>query len=85
MLNHVGVGSDGFMGFLVGPGAVGSTMPQESKILEGHLQADYVHMLVTIPPKYSVTQVVGFIKSKSAIQIVRNYLGQRKNFHGMHF
>jgi putative transposase len=42
---------------------------KESKILEGHLQPDHVHMLVSIPPKYSVAQVVGFIKGKSVIQI----------------
>ena len=58
---------------------------KESKILEGHLQADHVHMLVSIPPKYSVAQVVGFIKGKSAIHIARSYLGRRKNYHGMHF
>ncbi len=63
----------------------GLASQKESKILEGHLQADHVHMLVSIPPKYSVSQVVGFIKGKSAIHIARNYLGQRKNFHGMHF
>ena len=58
---------------------------KESKILEGHLQADHVHMLVSIPPKYSVAQVVGFIKGKSAIHIARSYLGRRKNYTGMHF
>ena len=58
---------------------------KESKILEGHLQPDHVHMLVSIPPKYSVAQVVGFIKGKSAIHIARNYLGRRRNYHGMHF
>jgi putative transposase len=58
---------------------------KESKILEGHLQADHVHMLVSIPPKYSVAQVVGFLKGKSAIHIARSYLGRRQNFHGMHF
>jgi putative transposase len=45
---------------------------KESKILEGHLQADHVHVLVSIPPKYSVAQVVGFIKGKSANYIERN-------------
>jgi REP element-mobilizing transposase RayT len=40
---------------------------KESKILEGHLQADHVHVLISIPPKYSVAQVVGLIKGKSAI------------------
>ena len=49
---------------------------KESKILEGHLQADHVHMLVSIPPKYSVAQVVGFIKGKSAIHIARSLFGQ---------
>jgi putative transposase len=58
---------------------------KDSKILEGHLQADHVHMLVSNPPKYSVSQVVGFIKGKSAIHIARSYLGRRKNYTGMHF
>ena len=58
---------------------------KECKILEGHLQPDHVHVLIEIPPKYSVSQVIGFIKGKSAIQIARTYLGQRKNFTGMHF
>ena len=60
-------------------------LQKESKILEGHLQADHVHKLVSIPPKYSVAQVVGFIKGKSAIHIARTYLGRRRNYHGMHF
>jgi len=58
---------------------------KECKILEGHMQADHVHVLIEIPPKYSVSQVIGFIKGKSAIHIARTYLGQRKNFTGMHF
>jgi putative transposase len=58
---------------------------KESKILEGHLQADHVHVLIAIPPKYSVSQVIGFIKGKSAIHIARTYLGPRKNYTGMHF
>jgi putative transposase len=57
---------------------------KESKILEGRLQADHVHMLVSIPPKYSVAQVVGFIKGKSAIHIARSYLGRRKKYTWMH-
>jgi putative transposase len=56
-----------------------------SNILEGHLQPDHVHVMISIPPKYSVSQVIGFIKGKSAINIARTYLGQRKNFNGMHF
>jgi REP-associated tyrosine transposase len=58
---------------------------KESKILEGHLCNDHVHVLISIPPKYSVAQVIGFIKGKSAIHIARMYLGQKKNFNGMHF
>ena len=58
---------------------------RESQILEGHLKPDHVHMLISIPPKYSVSQVVGFLKGKSAIQIARVHLGKRKNFTGQHF
>jgi putative transposase len=46
---------------------------------------DHVHMLVSIPPKYSVSQVVGYIKGKSAIHIARNYAGCRRNFTGQNF
>ena len=56
---------------------------KESKILEGHLQPDHVHVLIAIPPKYAVSQVVGYMKGKSAIHIARTYLGQRKNYGGM--
>ena len=58
---------------------------KESKILEGHLRPDHVHMLISIPPKYAVSQVIGFIKGKSAIQRARNFSGQRKNFTGQNF
>jgi putative transposase len=58
---------------------------KESKVLEGHLQPDHVHMMIAIPPKYAVSQVVGYMKGKSAIHIARTYLGQRKNFGGMSF
>ena len=54
-------------------------------MLEGHLMADHVHILLSIPPMYSVSQVVGFIKGKSAIQIARNFQGRKKNFVGQHF
>lgn len=58
---------------------------KECKILEGHLVLDHVHILISIPPKYSVSQAVGFIKGKSAIAIARNYMGRRKNFTGQSF
>jgi putative transposase len=47
--------------------------------------ADHIHMLIYIPPKYSVAQVVGFIKGKSAISIARNYLKRKRNFTGQKF
>ena len=58
---------------------------QESVIVEGHLQPDHVHMLVSIPPKYAVAQVVGYLKGKSAIHIARTYGGRERNFVGEHF
>ena len=58
---------------------------KESKIEEGHLMIDHVHMLISIPPKYSVSQVVGYIKGKSAIHLARVYGERRRNFVGQHF
>lgn len=58
---------------------------KECRIEEGHLCADHVHMLILIPPKYSVSQVVGYIKGKSAIAIARRYQGRQRNFVGQHF
>jgi putative transposase len=46
---------------------------KESWIEEGHLMPDHVHMMISIPPKYAVSQVVGFIKGKSAIHLARVY------------
>ena len=42
-------------------------------------------MMIAIPPKHSVSQVVGYIKGKSAIQIARQFSGRRRNFVGQHF
>jgi len=50
-------------------------LQKECKVLEGHLMGDHVHMLVSIPPKYAVSQVVGYIKGKSAIHIAKLMLG----------
>ncbi len=58
---------------------------KECEILEGNLRPDHVHVLISIPPKYSVAQVVGFIKGKSAISIARTYMGRRKNYTGQKF
>ena len=58
---------------------------RESEVLEGHLMLDHVHMLISIPPKYAVAQVIGYMKGKSAIHIARNFLGRRRNFTGQQF
>lgn len=58
---------------------------KECRILEGHLMSDHVHMLIAIPPKYAVSQVVGYMKGKSAIHIARVYGERKRNFVGQHF
>ena len=58
---------------------------KESQIEEGHLMVDHVHMLISIPPKCAVAQVVGYIKGKSAIHIARVYGERKRNFAGQHF
>ncbi len=58
---------------------------RECTVEEGHLHADHVHMLLSIPPKYAVAQVIGYVKGKSAIHIARTYLGRRQNFTGQNF
>ena len=60
-------------------------MQRESRIEEGHLMGDHVHMLVSIPPKYSVSQGVGYLKGKSAIHIARTFMGKPRNFTGESF
>jgi putative transposase len=58
---------------------------KESRIEEGHLQPDHVHMLLAIPPKYAVAQVVGYLKGKSAMHSARTYGSRPRNFLGEHF
>ena len=57
---------------------------KESKILEGHMMSDHIHMLIQIPPKYSVAQVIGYIKGKSAIYVARRYGERQRYFTGQH-
>jgi putative transposase len=57
----------------------------ETKVEEGFLMPDHVHMLLSIPPKYSVSHVVGFMKGKAAIAIARTFMGKTKNFVGQNF
>ncbi len=58
---------------------------KESRIEEGHLLPDQVHRMIAIPPKYAVSQVIGFIKGKSAIPLARVYGERKRNFVGQHF
>jgi putative transposase len=58
---------------------------KESRILEGHLMGDHVPMCISIPPKYAVSNVMGYIKGKSAIQIARRWGGRQRNFTGENF
>jgi putative transposase len=58
---------------------------KESRIVEGHMPCDHVHMCIEIPPKYSVASIIGFIKGKSAIAIARQFSGKQKNFSGENF
>jgi putative transposase len=58
---------------------------RESQILEGQLCSDHVHMMIRIPPKHAVWQVVGYIKGKSAIRAARDFMGRDRSFKGYHF
>jgi putative transposase len=58
---------------------------KECQVEEGHLMADHVRRMISIPPKYSVAQVMGYIKGKTAIHIARVYAGRRKSFVGQQF
>jgi len=58
---------------------------KECRVEEGHLMMDHVHMMISIPPKYSVAQVIGYIKGKSAIHLARVYGERKRNFVGQNF
>jgi putative transposase len=58
---------------------------KESTIEQGHLHLDHAHICISIPPKYAVSNVIGYIKGKSAISIARNFIGRRKNFSRENF
>jgi putative transposase len=58
---------------------------KDCKIMEGHLMPYHVHMLIEMPPKYKVSEVVGFLKGKSAIAIAREFGGKTRNYTDEHF
>lgn len=55
------------------------------KIIGGHLVQDHVHMLLEIPPKYAVSEVIGYLKGKSAIAVSRHFMKRQRNFNGETF
>ena len=58
---------------------------KQCRVEEGHLMPDHVHMLISIPPKYAVSQIMGYMKGKSAIHLARVYGEKKRNFVGQHF
>ncbi len=58
---------------------------KECRIQERYLMVDHVHILISIPPKYAVSAVVGYIKGKSAVHLARVYGERKRNFVGQHF
>ena len=58
---------------------------KQNRIEEGHLMADHVHMMISIPPKYAVSEVVGYINGKSVIHLARAYGERKQDFVGQHF
>lgn len=58
---------------------------KDCTILEGHVMPDHIHMCLSIPPKYAVASVIGFLKGKCAIAIARQFVGRDRNFTGEHF
>ena len=69
----------------LGPVFHALTKHKESRIEEGHLMGDHVHMLLAIPPKYAVANVVGYIKGNSAMHVARTFGERKRNFVGQHF
>ena len=55
---------------------------KDSKIVKGNMVQDHVHMLIQIPPKHAVSEVVGYLKGKSAIAVAREFSGRKRNFNG---
>jgi putative transposase len=58
---------------------------KQVEVVEGKACSDHIHMLLSIPPKYSVSEIVGYLKGKSAIMIFERFTSLRQNFRGHHF
>ncbi len=60
-------------------------LQKDCKIISGNMVQDHVHMYISIPPKYSIAEIVGYIKGKSAIAVAREFSGRKRNFNGEAF
>lgn|SRR5438477_12882603 len=60
-------------------------LQKNCKIIGGNLVQDHVHMLISIPPKYAVSEIIGYLKGKSAISVARQFGGRQRNFNGERF
>jgi putative transposase len=58
---------------------------RQLEILEGNVQREHIHLVLSIPPKYSIAEVVGFLKGKTAIKIFDMHLELKRRFWGRHF
>ena len=76
---------DGAIKRELGPVFRALTEHKESRVEEGHLRVDHVHLLLAIPPTYAVANVVGSIKGKSAMHVARTFGERKRNFVGQHF
>jgi putative transposase len=58
---------------------------KQIEILAGNVQIDHIHLVISFPPKYSVAEVMGFLKGKSAIKLFDRHLDLKKRYWGRHF
>ena len=58
---------------------------KEMEILEAEARKDHVHMLLSIPPKYSISQVMGYLKGKSSLMIYEKYANLKYKYGNRHF
>jgi putative transposase len=54
-------------------------------IIEGHMMSDHIHLLVSIPPKYSISQIMGYLKGKSSMMIFERHANLKYKFGNKHF
>ena len=58
---------------------------KEVEIIEAEACKDYIHMLLSIPPKYSVAQIMGYLKGKSSLMIFEKYANMKYKYGNRHF